>query len=108
MRILQMLILVALLVGSLHAAASGSCTNPRVTSLKPTGDGQVEIVVKNTSSATSPKSFLQLAYVDDNGKNTPGPKLTIAPLKPGTTTTLHAKWPASVDTINTTMECGSN
>ncbi|HZV79040.1 MAG TPA: hypothetical protein VFF60_05425 [Candidatus Binatus sp.] len=108
MKVSQTLVLMVLVVGFLPAAAAGYCTNPRVTSMKPTGDGQVEIVVKNAGSAASPKSVLQLTYVDDNGKNAPGPKLRIAPLKPGATATLHAKWPASVDTINTTLECGSN
>jgi len=68
--------------------------------MRPTGDGHVEIVVKN-SSATSPKASVQLIYINEDGKQTPGPNLAIASLKPHASVTLTALWPSNEETIHT-------
>lgn len=93
---------------SLSATAVASdaiCTNPQVVSMRPTGTGRVEIVVKNSSAKTSPKASVQLTYVDQDGKQTQGPVLAIAALKPHASETLSALWPSSAETVHTKMAC---
>jgi len=69
----------------------------------PTSDGRVEIVVKNVSGAASPKASLQLTYTDQDGKQTKGPVLPIASIKPHSSAVLHAPWPSYADSIDTKM-----
>ncbi|HME82055.1 MAG TPA: hypothetical protein VKF82_08270 [Candidatus Eremiobacteraceae bacterium] len=111
MKVLMGLLLAALLLGLSNVAFADDavCTNPQVASMKPTGAGTVEIVVKNTSdNAPSPKASLQLTYVNDNGTSSEGPRLVIGPIKPKGSTTLYARWPESASTINTKMSCSGS
>jgi hypothetical protein len=101
-------IVAATLLLSVSIPSSASqvvCTSPQVIDMRPTGTGRVEIVVKNTSANTSPKASLQLTYVDEDGKQTKGPTLAIASLKPHASTTLSAPWPFSAETVHTKMAC---
>src|SRR5215470_838758 len=101
----------AMLAASLTAFQSASvaygavCTNPAVASMRPTGDGRVEIVVKNAGAAPSPSARLRLTYIDQDGKETNGPVLTIAGIKPHGSILLHAPWPSYADAIHSNMFC---
>jgi hypothetical protein len=109
LRSISAVIAAALLMSApIPASASHAvCTNPQVVSMRPTGTGRVEIVVKNVNTTTSPKAVLQLTYVDEDGKQTKGPALAIASLKPHTSVTLSALWPSNAETVHTTMACPS-
>ena len=96
---------VSLAFGIASRTAGPVSTNPAVASMKPTGDGRVEIVVKNASAAASPRASLQLTYIDQDGKETKGPALAIASIKPHGSTVLLAPWPSYADSIHTTMAC---
>ncbi len=110
MKLLIASLLVVLMLGlsSIALADDAVCTNPQVVSMKPTGAGTVEIVVKNVSDAPSPKASLQLTYLNDNGTSSEGPKLVIGPIKPKGSTTLYARWPETASTINTKMSCSGS
>jgi hypothetical protein len=94
-------------VSTASLANEAACTNPAVVDMRPTGTGRVEIIVKNNSTKTSPKASLQLTYVNEDGKQTQGPALAIAALKPHASVTLSAPWPSSAETVHTTMACPS-
>jgi hypothetical protein len=93
---------------SASLANGAVCTNPAVASMRPTGDGRVEIVVKNADAAPSPKASLRLTYIDEDGKETKGPVLAISGIKPHGSILLHAPWPSYADAIHSNMVCSAS